>query len=548
MFVGVTPAPTVTQEQTPVRRLIRTLTLFSALALVAAALVVLGPSPTPASAAGSRVTTTTLNCPTSVTVGATITCTVTVQDSTGKSRDRSNPVGTVAFSITTANRTDSFAVITPCTLVASGGDSATCTTARLVILGTGAPLTVRAAFTDTANVHTDSAGTDTVTATAPANPVVFSPAYTFTSGQSAKLGTSIPVFGAACTAAGGFWGQFVGVARDPLTETDASLVFQPLSVATRADGAMVWNPTIPAGHPTGAFYVRYYCASAQITSITDNRITYLFPLVTFSITLTSSNGSARAIWPEMQAGPPAVGALRLPFCVACAPVVSGAEVRPAAVVDPSSPVVRASVDPNALPAVDRVGLAGLRSAQLKARTDANEEMVGRVSRLAFAVLGRVPTRTFMDQSMFWTALGADALVQWNLAMTPEFRAQFGSVSTDGFVRNAYLRTTGRLPSASEVRSASWRLTSAGLSRIGFLAELAQSREARSVTATRTYVLAAYQALTTAMPSQTDLERFTGQLTDLVSKVQLVEDIALTRATPDRWNAAMSRPFGEWTRF
>lgn len=516
MFVGVTPAPAVTQESTPVRRLIRTLSLLSALSLVAAALVVLGPSPTPAAAAGSRVTTTTLNCPASVTTGATITCSVTVQDSTGKARDRSNPVGTVAFSITTTNRTNSFAVITPCTLVASGGDSATCTTAQLVILGTGAPLTVRAAFTDTANVHTDSAGTDTVTATAPSNPVTYLPRLATSGGR----GNTVDVYGAACTATGGQWGGF-GNTVDPNTSSSNQ---QFLATSTRADGALVASIPIPAESVLGTTYARFYCASAPVTSIGAPQITWLGPLITYTVVANpiSARTGPQVVLPRSIRP-------RLPF-VGVLPS-SGRAVVPAAAGG-----VVVTQDPNALPAKDVLGLTGDVMAQLKARVDRVEAASGRLTRLTLAALGRLPTRAFVDAWMPAAAAGDLSGLQRALVASGEFRATYASLPTADFVRTAYFRVLGWTPTSGELDAAVRRLEGGSVSRIDFLGELVERPEHVAATSSRSYVLAAFTELSTIVPNQAALERFTGELTDLRSEVQVIEDIAISRAAPATWLA------------
>ena len=148
MFVGVTPAPAVTQEYTPVRRLIRTLSLLSALSLVAAALVVLEPGPTPAGAqTGNRRVILTITCsPTTVTVGATTTCSVIVDDNEGGNRV---PTGTVTFSVTSpSTRTSSFAVVRQCVLAQRNNDESECAgsnAGQIVMLGTGS-LTLRANY------------------------------------------------------------------------------------------------------------------------------------------------------------------------------------------------------------------------------------------------------------------------------------------------------------------------------------------------------------------------------------------------------------------
>ena len=517
MFVGVTPAPAVTQESTPVRRLIRTLSLLSALSLVAAALVVLEPGPTPAGAqTGNRRVILTITCsPTTVTVGATTTCSVIVDDNEGGNRV---PTGTVTFSVTSpSTRTSSFAVVRQCVLAQRNNDESECAgsnAGQIVMLGTGS-LTLQAAYSGSTD-HQPGSVTRSITVNSASNPVTFIPRLATSGGR----GNTVDVYGAACTATGGQWGGF-GNTVDPNTSSSNQ---QFLASSTRADGALVASIPIPAESVLGTTYARFYCASAPVTSIGAPEITWLGPVITYTVVANpiSARTGPQVVLPRSIRP-------RLPF-VGVLPS-SGRAVVPAAAGG-----VVVTQDPNALPAKDVLGLTGDVMAQLKARVDRVEAASGRLTRLTLAALGRLPTRAFVDTWMPASAAGDLSGLQRALVASGEFRATYASLPTADFVRTAYFRVLGWTPTSGELDAAVRRLEGGSVSRIDFLGELVERPEHVAATASRSYVLAAFTELSTIVPNQAALERFTGELTDLRSEVQVIEDIAISRAAPATWLA------------
>ncbi|CAB4910594.1 unannotated protein [freshwater metagenome] len=77
------------------------------------------------------------------------------------------------------------------------------------------------------------------------------------------------------------------------------------------------------------------------------------------------------------------------------------------------------------------------------------------------------------------------------------------------------------------------------SRQAALAAIASSPEHIIKTANRSYVTAAYQALTPTMPTQANLAQYTGELNDRGPKVAMLENLALSRSTFENWIAAIT---------
>ncbi|MFZ4517955.1 MAG: DUF4214 domain-containing protein [Microthrixaceae bacterium] len=517
----MTLTPVVNQEPSPVRRLIRTSTLFSAVALVATTLVVVvGPARPAGAQTGTRRVNVTISCsPTTVTVGTTTTCSVIVDDNQAGNRV---PTGTVTFSVTTSGRTTSFAEVKPCVLAQRNADEAECAGAnagQIVMLGTGT-LTLRADYSGS-SVHVPGNVSRSITVNSSSNPVTYAPAYATSAGK----GNTVKVYGAACAASGGQWGGFGSAERDPAAASTPTDLQQYLATSTRGDGALFWTTTIPAEAFVGTTYARFYCATAPVTSIGDARITWLGPLITYTVLATPISTNA-----VPQVALPRSFAVRLPFVGRIAsPVVAPRQISAGGVV--------VNQDPDALPGKDLVGLTGDVSARLKARVDRVESASGRLTRLTLAALGRMPTRAFVDTWTPSVTAGDMSGLQKALAASTEFRTTFGALATADFVRTVYARVLGASPTSAELDAAVQRLDSAAVSRVAYLGEMVERPQHVAATAARTYVLAAFTELSTIIPNQGALDRFTGELTDLRSEVQVVEDIALTRAAPATWLAA-----------
>jgi hypothetical protein len=128
-----------------------------------------------------------------------------------------------------------------------------------------------------------------------------------------------------------------------------------------------------------------------------------------------------------------------------------------------------------------------------------------------------------------------------LERTPEFVVTFGFATDELFAQRAYERTQGRWPTAAERATVLRRLRVDRAPRIRVLAELAESGTHRARVAVRDDIVAAYLALTPVLPSPGDLARFENMQRAVGLRVQVIEEIALTRAPAERWVAALAAP-------
>ena len=138
-------------------------------------------------------------------------------------------------------------------------------------------------------------------------------------GAIGNRGQIIKIAGSGCTLAGkqAVMGEFFTSEPDPLTATDPWQFEFPVN----ASGAFNWDVNVPADHPAQTFQARWYCASSPVSSIDSPEIQWLSPLLAFEIG------------------------------------------------DDSPTTQNNLVDPNALPAVDKMSIVGAKAAALKKRTD-----------------------------------------------------------------------------------------------------------------------------------------------------------------------------------
>ncbi len=197
-----------------------------------------------------------------------------------------------------------------------------------------------------------------------------------------------------------------------------------------------------------------------------------------------------------------------------------------------------TVDPDELPARDTYGIDGEAMATLKARVDAEAPAVAQIARQCVAFTGAEPDRQVLSAWLGRFSRGASlADLARVLGRSTGFRQLYGSFDDETFLRSAYVRTVRRAPDAGE-ETFGLALLRGGVSRSSILTLLAESPDSRRANNSAAYVLAIYHAITTASPTSGDLERFTSELIDVVLRVQVIEDIALSRAPAQRWVAAI----------
>lgn len=160
------------------------------------------------------------------------------------------------------------------------------------------------------------------------------------SGQTGERGQSVDIGAAGCidpnTQLPGYIGEFVSLDGDPALGYDT---FQFGETLTDSAGNFDINVVIPMDGDLGTFYARWYCASTPVTDIFAEEMLWVEPLMTMEI--QSAAG-----------GTPA-----------------GRSTNGTKGYTPSAASLTITVDPNSLPAVDRMGIPGAQAAKLKGKVD-----------------------------------------------------------------------------------------------------------------------------------------------------------------------------------
>jgi hypothetical protein len=510
--------PTLRRHASHRRRLSAAMVMMAAVASV----LVAGPVE-PAAAAGNRRISTSLSCTsTTLTVGTPVTCTLTVSDNES---GIDPPDGTVAWTVNgPSNLVGSALFENGCTQTVRQFDDDdledfTLCSVTVLPMGIGTPQ-IRASFTPLnedqhrsgtrdRNLTVNSSGSARITGS-------------FPSQTTGSVGLSYKVALSACPSGSNRQaGLFVSFTADPNTTAGAADRIQPTGFfgALNAWGARPFEVSITAENANiGRTYARWYCSNGAATSPSAANVTYLSPLFTYDVPAPAALGG--------------VSALRS---------ASGALVG-------TSDRAGWSVDPDALPAVDTVALGPDQVAQLKQRVDAVLPDSGRVTRLATVALGTTPDRVSLDR---WTQLarsGRWASVLAELRNRPEFIFGINWNTDAGFVQRAVRTALGRAPSAAELDAMTAGLRNRTVDRIGLLAQLVETPESVARTEARTYVFAAYQALARVVPTPAELDRFTSQYGSSLVRSDVVEDIALSRATSTAWATALAGPQAATVRF
>lgn len=473
----------------------------AALLATCAVAAVLSGAP-PAAAAGNRSVSTSLTCtPSTLTVGSTTNCTFVINDTASGPRNVPNGTGTISVDAGT------FQLVTPCVIAATSGSSRESRCTATLLFQTARTFRVTAAFTpDADDDHRAATRTTSVVVGSSSQLGIYVGQPTST----AARGSSYQIYGHSC--AGGHVGQFVAQDVDPIATTGA--VWQTWTAQTAADGSFSWSAAVPAGAGLGTFKARFYCASEPVTTIDDPAIQSMMPVLTVVVQ-------------------------EAPVAAVFAAAAADAPVTAAASTDAGASLWVA-LDTGGLPAVDRVGIPGAQMAQLTTRVDGIAARSEVVTRLAIAFRDRVPDRAWVDGWTSRLAAGAsEATYVDALATTTEYQLNYARLSNRQFVDRAHQQLLGRSATTAERAAMLAALTSRSTTRPALLAGLASSAEHRDRTAVRGYVLAAYQELTPVMPSAVELDRFVAQLRDGAVRVQVLEDLALTRASTDRWIAGLA---------
>lgn len=472
-----------------------------ALAIAAAGFLAM-PQQASAARAGAnsdRKVSVSLSCsPTSLSLGSTATCTGSVKD-TERGGTKTVPAGTVALTVDSGR----IGVLTACTLAyVSTANQSECSF-KIINLsnGNGQPALK---FT-----YTPAAGDIHVTKSKEID-LNFSGStfkqHSESSLTAGKPGASLRVATVGCASSNTrYIGAFLSTAGDPATSGQVSEKVWEANPET--DGSYDWSTALEADHPTGTFYVRFYCANASPASYADASVLATSSLYTYVVSAAASSSSRAAV----QAATPS-SALPGTF----------------------------TADPEDTSGIDNEFIPGAQMITLKQRVDAALPLVSRVDRLSQAFLGKIPPRSFVDLWVKNFVAGrTDAQLVAALATRPEYFWSYALLTPAQFVDRAYFVLLGRAPTTNERLTLAKAIFTGKQSRQAALAAIASSPEHIIKTANRSYVMAAYQTLTTVMPTQANLAQYTGELNDRGPKVAMLENLALSRSTFENWIAAIA---------
>ena len=452
-----------------------------------------------AGATSNRSVSISLSCTSSsVSLGSTTTCTGSVRD-TESGGTKTVPRGTVALTVDSGR----IGVLTACTLVNSATANQSECSFKIINLsnGNGQPA-LKLTYTPAADdIHqTKSKEID----------LNFSGStfkqYSESSLSAGKQGASLKVFTVGCASSSTrYVGAFLSTAGDPASSGRVSNKVWETNPST--DGSHEFDTALEADHPTGTFYVRFYCDNASPASYAAASFLATSSLYTY---------------------------------VVSAAVLGGAAVQSAPAADTSRLAGTFTSDPEDTSGIDNEQIPGAQVIALKQRVDAAVPLVSRVDRLSQAFLGKIPPRSFVDLWVKNFAAGrTDAQLVAALATTPEYFWSYALLTPAQFVDRAYFVLLGRAPTTNERLTLAKAISTSKQSRQAALAAIASSPEHIIKTANRSYVMAAYQALTPIMPTPAMLAQYANDLNDRGPKVAMLENLALSRTTFENWIAALA---------
>lgn len=309
-------------------------------------------------------------------------------------------------------------------------------------------------------------------------------------GEMIMVGQADEINGYACVDEVGLQSTYAGQFVSP--DAGATL-YKTLETPTEPDGSWTWM-LMPNGEaPMGDYEIYFYCSTAPVTS------------------LDPSNPSANPdiLWVS--------GMYERTLMEADARAASSGG---------SGPMV--TIDPDALPRVDRMGIHGEEAAALKADVDAAVDDVAALDRLYGAFFGRHGDHAGMAHWLGQLERGASInQIANSFAKSTEFRTKYGSLSDSAFVDQAYRNVLGR--SGDHSGHTFWMdaLATGRMTRANVMRAFANSAENIARTANRGYVAAAYQVLGTTTPTKAQVQEQVAKLdTGVIPRVQVVEDIAL----------------------
>ncbi len=491
------PAPKPNRRVSPARRFGAGLL---ALAIAAAGFLAM-PQQASAARAGAnsdRNVSVSLSCsPTSLSLGSTATCTGSVKD-TERGGTKTVPAGTVALTVDSGR----IGVLTACTLAyVSTANQSECSF-KIINLsnGNGQPALK---FT-----YTPAAGDIHVTKSKEID-LNFSGStfkqHSESSLTAGKPGASLRVATVGCASSNTrYIGAFLSTAGDPASSGRVSTKVWETNPAS--DGSHEFDTALESDHPTGTFYVRFYCDNVSPASYADASFLATSSLYTYVVSAAASSSARAAVQAATQ----------------------------------SKLAGTFTSDPEDTSGIDNEFIPGAQMITLKQRVDAAVPLVSRVDRLSQAFLGKIPPRSFVDLWVKNLAAGrTDAQLVAALATTPEYFWSYALLTPAQFVDRAYFMLLGRAPTTTERSTMVKAINTGKQSRQAALAAIASSPEHIIKTANRSYVTAAYQALTPIMPTPAMLAQYTNDLNDRGPKVAMLENLALSRTTFENWIAAIA---------
>lgn len=162
-------------------------------------------------------------------------------------------------------------------------------------------------------------------------------------------------------------GLFVSPAGDPWERPVEEELIQ-IEHAVDAEGGYLWDLVIAEENDRGTFTNRWYCATEPVTAMRDAAVTWVSP----------------PAYMVIEDGGPIAG--RSAATTKTASKGSGMSAAPSAglrTLKPTAPVlstVRITMDPDALPPVDKIDILGSVAARIKVEVDATAQKRGNLNR------------------------------------------------------------------------------------------------------------------------------------------------------------------------
>ncbi|MFN8018615.1 MAG: hypothetical protein U0P45_10875 [Acidimicrobiales bacterium] len=194
----------------------------------------------------------------------------------------------------------------------------------------------------------------------------------------------------------GYVGEFLTWLDAPDAPTSQS------ELPTEADGSFRLEITMEDLQQPMHLNVAFYCSSAPITSPSDAAILYLTP--TYDVTVDPTQSGSHMARSTAVATSPAPKAQRHGFFATMGRQAPARAAAGSSTID----VGTMTVDPDALPPVDRLGITREPAAALKAKVDARYRIQQRVDGLVRKVLGR-PAATAAEQDRAYVDAAFDVV-------------------------------------------------------------------------------------------------------------------------------------------